>query len=147
MVGNFENWKHIKKKVAHNLQCRATHPAVFLCGLIGTVLPKAFRFYDWQLKNPRQDSCLSWKQGRKGFPRWHRGKESACNEGATGDVGSIPGLKRSPVGGHDNPLQYSCLENPMDREAWWVTVRIPWTEKPGGLPSRGLQRVRRDWVT
>ena len=36
----------------------------------------------------------------------------------SGDVGSIPGLERSPGGGHDNPLQYSCLENPMDRGAW-----------------------------
>ena len=72
MVGNFENWKHIKKKVALNLQCRATPPPprdVFLCALIGTVLPEAFRFYDWQLKNPRQDSCLSWKQsGQEGLP-------------------------------------------------------------------------------
>ena len=38
------------------------------------------------------------------------------------DMGSIPGWKRSPVGGHDNPLQYSCLENPMDRGPWWATV-------------------------
>ena len=38
------------------------------------------------------------------------------------DIGSIPGSGRSPGGGHDNPLQYSCLENPMDREAWRVTV-------------------------
>ena len=37
-------------------------------------------------------------------------------------VGSIPGLGRSPGGGHGNPLQYSCLENPMDRGAWWATV-------------------------
>ena len=36
--------------------------------------------------------------------------------------GSIPGLERSPGGGHGNPLQYSCLENPMDREDWWATV-------------------------
>ena len=36
------------------------------------------------------------------------------------DVVSIPGLERSPGGGHDNPLQYSCLENPIDREAWWA---------------------------
>ena len=35
--------------------------------------------------------------------------------------GSIPGLGRFPGGGHDNPLQYSCLENPMDRGAWWIT--------------------------
>ena len=38
------------------------------------------------------------------------------------DVGLIPGLARSPGGGHGNPLQYSCLENPMDRGAWWATV-------------------------
>ena len=38
------------------------------------------------------------------------------------DTGSIPGSGRSPGGGHGNPLQYSCLENPMDREAWWATV-------------------------
>ena len=39
-----------------------------------------------------------------------------------GDLGSIPGLGRSPGGGHGNPLQYSCLENPMDRGTWWATV-------------------------
>ena len=39
-----------------------------------------------------------------------------------GDMDLIPGLGRSPVGGHGNPLQYSCLENPMDRGAWWATV-------------------------
>ena len=39
-----------------------------------------------------------------------------------GDVGSIPGSGRSPGVGNDNPLQYSCLENPMDREAWQATV-------------------------
>ena len=38
------------------------------------------------------------------------------------DVGSIPGSGKSPGGGHGNPLQYSCLENPMDRGAWWATV-------------------------
>ena len=42
--------------------------------------------------------------------------------GATGDMGLIPGLGRSPRGGNGNPLQYSCLEKPMDRGAWWATV-------------------------
>ena len=46
-------------------------------------------------------------------------KESACN---AEDQGLIAGLGRSLGGGHGNPLQYSCLENPMDRGAWWVTV-------------------------
>ena len=50
------------------------------------------------------------------------GKEPACNSGDTGDTGSIPGSGSSPGGGHSNPLQYSCLENPMDRGAWRATV-------------------------
>ena len=50
------------------------------------------------------------------------GKESACNAGDAGDMGSIPGLRRSPEGGHGNPLRYSYLENPMDRGAWWAIV-------------------------
>ena len=45
-----------------------------------------------------------------------------------GDPGSIPGLGRSPGGGKGNPLQYSCLENPMDREAWQA-VCSPWGRK------------------
>ena len=49
-------------------------------------------------------------------------KESACNSGAARYTGSIPGLGRSPGGGHGNPLQYSCLENPGDRRAWRATV-------------------------
>ena len=48
------------------------------------------------------------------FPAGISGKESPANAGA----GSIPGLRRSPGGGHSNPLQYSCLENPIDRGAW-----------------------------
>jgi len=54
--------------------------------------------------------------------QWLRSKESACNAGGTGDMASIPGLGTSPGGGHGNPLQYSCLENPVDRGAWWATV-------------------------
>ena len=53
------------------------------------------------------------------FSKWLSGKESACQ---TGDLGSIPGLGRSPGKGNGSPLQYSCLENPMDRKAWWATV-------------------------
>ena len=50
------------------------------------------------------------------------GKESPCNAGDIGDIGSIPGSGRSPGEGNGNPLQYSCLGNPMDREAWEATV-------------------------
>ena len=57
-----------------------------------------------------------------GFPSSSNGKESACNAGNTGDAGSIPGSGRSPGGGNVNPLQYSCMQNLMDREAWQATV-------------------------
>ena len=50
------------------------------------------------------------------------GKESSCNAGGTGDMGSIPESGRSPGGGPGVPLQYSCLENPMERGAWRATV-------------------------
>ena len=54
-----------------------------------------------------------------GFPWGSDGKESTCN---TGDPYSIPGLGRSPGKGNGYPVQYSCLENPMDRGAWRATV-------------------------
>ena len=49
-------------------------------------------------------------------------KNLPANTGAAGDGGSIPGSGRPPGGGHGNPFQYSCLENPMDRGAWWAAV-------------------------
>ena len=49
-------------------------------------------------------------------------KNPPANTGDIRDVGSIPGLGKSPGGGHGNPLQYSCLENPVDRGAWQATV-------------------------
>ena len=57
------------------------------------------------------------RQSGGSFPSGSDRKEYDCN---AGDSGSIPGLGRSPGGGHGNPLQYSCLGNPMDREAWWL---------------------------
>ena len=57
---------------------------------------------------------LSW-----GFPGGSDGKESACN---AGDLRSTLGLGRSPGEGKGKPLQYSCLENSMDRGAWWATI-------------------------
>ena len=49
-------------------------------------------------------------------------KTLPANAGDMKDPGLIPGSGKSPGGGYGNPLQYSCLENPMDREAWWATV-------------------------
>ena len=57
-----------------------------------------------------------------GFPGGTSGKEPAGVAGDSGDLGLIPALRGSPGGGHGNPLQYSCLENPMDRGACWATV-------------------------
>ena len=58
------------------------------------------------------------------FPGGLDGKESACN---VGDSGSIPGLRRSPGGGHGNPLQYSCLENPHGQRS--LVGYSPWVAK------------------
>ena len=73
---------------------------------------------------PSQTAC--W-----GFPVGSVGKESTCNAGAPG---SIPGLGRVPGKGNGNPLQYSCLENPMDRGAWRAIVH-------------GVSRVEHDLAT
>ena len=54
-----------------------------------------------------------------GLPWWLSGEEYACQ---VGDVGSLPELGRSPGEGNGNPLQYSCLEDPTVREAWWATA-------------------------
>ena len=59
-------------------------------------------------------------------------KNLSANAGDIRDSGSIPESGRSPGKGNSNPLQYSCLENPMDRGAWWA-------------PAMGSQRVRHDW--
>ena len=56
-------------------------------------------------------------------------KSLSANAGDVRDTDSIPGLERSPGEGHGNPLQYSYLENPMDRGAWWATV-------PGAINSQ-----------
>ena len=58
-------------------------------------------------------------QWPKCFPGGSDSKASACS---AGDLGSIPGSGRSPGEGNGNPLQYSCLENPMDGGAWWAAV-------------------------
>ena len=62
---------------------------------------------------------MSVKNSYPGFPSGSEGKESACN---AGDPGSIPELGRCPGEGNGNPLQYSCLENSMERGAWWAVV-------------------------
>ena len=63
--------------------------------------------------------CVIVSLGLLGFPDGSSNNESACS---ARDRGSIPGSGRSPGGGHGNPLQYSGLENPVDRGAWWATI-------------------------
>ena len=58
----------------------------------------------------------------EGLPTSLSGKESAWNAGEAGDAGLVSGLGRSPGGGNGNPLQYSCLGNPVDRDVWRATV-------------------------
>ena len=62
---------------------------------------------------------LCYSKTSLGFPGGSVGKESVCN---ARDPGLIPGLGRSPGEGNGSPLQYSCLENPMDSRAWWVII-------------------------
>ena len=76
-------------------------------------------------RSPRESKRLPPSVGR--FPGSSYGKESACN---TGDPGSVPGSGRSPGEGNGYLFQYSCLENPLDRGAWWATdhgVAKSWT--------------------
>ena len=80
-----------------------------------------------------------------GLPRWLNGKESACN---AGDLCFIYGLGRSPGGENGNPLQYSCLENPIDRGAWWATIHG--VEKESHMTKHAciwdLSSLTRDWT-
>ena len=67
-------------------------------------------------------------------------KNPSANAGDTGDVGLIPGSGRSPGGGNRNPLQYSCLGNPMDSRAWWATVHGVYKELDTTLATEQQQQ-------
>ena len=75
-------------------------------------------FFTSQVLSPSL-TCLLPPVLHMGFPGGSDGEESACS---AGDLGSILGLGRSPGEGNGNPLQYSCLNNPLDREAWLAIV-------------------------
>ena len=87
------------------------------------------KFMFFRLK--KEDCKLISIPTTKDFPRSSVSKESACS---TGDPSSIPGMGRSPGEGNGNPLQCSCLENPMGRGTWWTT-------------AHGVARVRLNLVT
>ena len=104
-------WCHqnISSSVAHFFSCPQSFPA---SGSFSTQSARPIRWPKY------------WSFGFSGS----NGKESACK---AGDLGSIPGLGRSPGRGYGNPLQYSCMKNPMERGAWRATVlgvaKIPYT--------------------
>ena len=81
----------------------------------------------------------------RGFPGGAGGEEPAANTEDPRDMGLNPESARSPAKGNHYPLQYSCLENPMDRGVWWATVHgvvkscTGLRAEPGGLPSVGSQ--------
>jgi len=83
--------------------------------VLGTVLGNR----DLLVNETDKDSALVELRSNQGFPGSSDGKESACN---ASNLGLISGSGRSPGEGNGNPLQYSCLENPMDRRAWWDIV-------------------------
>ena len=85
-------------------------------------MSKSSTNHGWDKNNLYETQRLTMQYTVWGLPWWLRGKKSACNAGNAGDAGSIPGSGRSPGGGNGNPLQYSCMQNPMDREAWQATV-------------------------
>ena len=93
------------------------------------------------MRRPAQDATGGWVMPGPvfkwfplcdlGFPGGSEVKASACN---AGDLGSTPGLGRSPGERNGNPLQYSCLENPIDREAWWAILH--WGSKESDTTER-----------
>ena len=105
-------------------------------------------FLGWRLLSFHAEqtaSVLGSSLPFQGFPGDSDGKESACN---AGDLGSIPGLGRSPGGGHGNPLQYSCLENPHGQRSlagyspWWRCKELDMTEQLSMHMDAALQTQR-----
>ena len=81
-----------------------------------------FLLYNLQRLNYVPDSSKINKVHFRGFPDGTVVKNLPADAGDARDMGSIPGLESSPGVGNGNPLQYSCLENPMDGGAWWAPV-------------------------
>ena len=107
-------WKTFNLKWVHQL----IH--LFFFSFFFQQIPQYYTICSWL--NKQIQNFGFWRQLAKFcFPGGSEGGSlSACN---VGDSGLIPGSGRSPGEGNGNPLQYSCLENPMDRRAWWATIR------------------------
>ena len=111
-------------------------------------------FSPWGLKESDMTEWLNWWESRclrhpcvkRGFPGGSYSKESACN---AGDQGSSPGSGRLPGEGNGNSLQNSCLDNPMERGAWWATVHgvskswtwlSPWSHRESDIAEWLMKR-------
>ena len=120
---------------SENISRRATNSYKELSWVPTTVLPNQ-SFQGEPGKHPSEIACLGYSLNTlkfgshhpKTFPGGSDGKESVCN---TGDPGLIPGSRRTLGEGNSNPLQYSCLETPMDRGAWQATHL--WSHKESGM--------------
>ena len=75
----------------------------------------------------------------QGFPDGSDSKESSSNAGASGDIGQIPGFGRSPAEENGYSLQYSCLENPMDKGAWDKGAYYPWDYNESYMIEQGVK--------
>ena len=107
-------FSHLFRESKNAVVCVRHLPLLAFCTPIYFLtLSFLFSYLHWSLNQLANTST------DKGFPGGPNGKESACN---AGDLGSIPGLGRSPGIGHDNPLQCFCLENSVDRGAWQATI-------------------------
>ena len=119
--------------------------------------PMARRQVSLQTSTRRANQACGHLLSIRGFPGGSDSKDSACN---AGNPDSVPGWGRSPGGGHGNPLQCSCLENFMDRGAWWASVpgvAKNWTQlrdyhfhffshgKYGRKPSKSAARAPPRW--
>ena len=92
---------------------------------------------------------LNWTEVTQAISKWLSGKEPACQY--AGDMGSIPGLRRSRGGGNGNSFQYSCLENPTDRGAWQaiahrVAKNRMWLSEPTHARSHTNPNNPNEWV-
>ena len=115
-----DNWSWIDFLITHNTvplwAQKQVHNDLPTIHKLQAVTPRQY-FRDEETWLTRWNCQLMVELRRGGFPSSSDGKASACN---AGDLGSIPGSGRSPGEGNGDPLQYSCLENPMDRGALWA---------------------------
>ena len=143
------------------------HPLTGLCALLSDRRHQIFQTWQWVIPSPLCwvallliECAYLWVwQGVQGLPDfaclWRCAwapqvalvvESPLASAGDTRDVGSIPGLGRSPGGGHHNPLQYSFLENPVGRGAWWATVyRV--SKSRTLLKQLSTQAERCPWAT